>query len=68
MAELHSWEEVYSSGRAVGGFVTLVNRFTVPGGWIYVHTVMRSRTFGRDDVFTSSAFVPSPQGERSQRV
>lgn len=64
MAELHSWEEVYSSGRAIEGITTLVHRFSVPGGWIYSHTIMRSRTFGRDDVFTSSTFVPTPQAER----
>jgi hypothetical protein len=65
MAGLHSWEEVYSTGRAIDGIVPLVNRFTVPGGWIYVHTIMRSRIFGRDDVFTSTVFVPTPV-ERSR--
>jgi hypothetical protein len=57
MAELHSWEEVYSS-RPIDGIATLVNRLTVPGGWIYIHTIMRSRTFGLDDVHISTVFVP----------
>jgi hypothetical protein len=54
------WEEV-SSTRAVGGFATIVNRMSVPGGWMYVHTVMRIRTWGRDDIYMSSIFVPDPE-------
>jgi hypothetical protein len=64
MAELHSWEQVYSTPRAIDGISQMVYRFSVPGGWIYVNTIMRSRTFGRDDLFTSSTFVPTPQAER----
>ena len=59
MAKMHSWEEVFSD-RPVDGISTLVNRFVVPGGWIYVHTIMRSRTFGRDEVHVSTVFVPDP--------
>jgi hypothetical protein len=52
------WEEVSNSGRAVGGFVTIVNRMSVPGGWLYIHSLMRIRTWGRDDIYITSAFVP----------
>jgi hypothetical protein len=59
MSKLHNWEEVYNS-HVRGESATLVNRMTVPGGWIYVHTLMRFHSFRRDEVFTSSVFVPDP--------
>jgi hypothetical protein len=62
MIKLHSWEEVYSS-RPIDGTSTLINRFCVPGGWIYVHTIMRSRLFRRHEVHISTVYVPDPSEE-----
>ena len=58
MTDLHKWEEVYSTKRAIGGFATIVSRFGVPGGWIYIQANMRFRWFRRDEVFYTSVFVP----------
>ncbi len=63
MTKLHSWEEVFSA-RPIDGISTLVNRFSVPGGWIYVHTIMRSRLIRSDEVHISTVFVPD-QTEQS---
>jgi hypothetical protein len=61
MSQEPRWEEVFRTPRAVRGLATIVNRMSVPGGWMYVHTVMRIRTWGRDDIYTSSIFVPDPK-------
>jgi hypothetical protein len=61
MTEQPRWEEIYNTPRTIGGFAIAVNRMSVPGGWIYIHTFTRVRTFGRDDIYMSSAFVPDPQ-------
>jgi hypothetical protein len=55
------WEEVHSG--ALGGFATLVHRMSVPGGWIYFNSVIRTRFFGRDQFFGSTVFVPDPKSQ-----
>lgn len=66
MTDMHAWEEVYSTKRAVGGFATIISRFRVPGGWIYVHTVMRFHWFRRDEIYVSSNFVPDPSEQAAR--
>jgi hypothetical protein len=48
MSKLHSWEEV-SRSHLRGQNAELVNRMVVPGGWMYVHTLMKFHPFRRDE-------------------
>jgi hypothetical protein len=61
MRKQPTWEEVHFTPRAVGGFSTIVNRMSVPGGWIYYSQLIRQRTWGNDDIFHTAVFVPDPQ-------
>ena len=54
------FEEVFRQS-ASGGFATIVNRMSVPGGWMYTHTVMRTRFWGHDNIYMQSIFVPDPE-------
>ncbi len=64
MSKLHDWEEVHKSHMR-GENATLVNRMTVPGGWMYVHTFMKFHSWGRDEIHISSVFVPDPEVRRA---
>jgi hypothetical protein len=59
MSKLHGWEEVHRE-HLRGHSATIVNRMSVPGGWIYVHTFMKFHSLTRDEIHTSSVFVPDP--------
>jgi hypothetical protein len=61
MSDLHTWEEVYSSRASIGGFADVINRFSVPGGWIYIHANMQKRWFFPDKWTISTVFVPDPE-------
>jgi hypothetical protein len=59
--KLHALEEVYKD-HVVGQYDETIQRFRVPGGWIYSHTVIR---FGSSDKsYVADTFVPDQVGER----
>jgi hypothetical protein len=57
MPREHTWEEV-SNEHIRGENATLVNRMSVPGGWMYVHTFIKFHGFCRDEIHISTVFVP----------
>jgi hypothetical protein len=59
MSDLHHWEEVYRNIRR-GDNAVFVNRMSVPGGWLYIHTLMVFHIFRRDEIYVSTVFVPDP--------
>jgi hypothetical protein len=58
------WETVYERTHR-GHNAVLVHRFSVPGGWVYVHTLMIFHWFRPDDVHISTVFVPDPYRDRA---
>jgi hypothetical protein len=62
MDEKPKWEEVYKD-HIRGENATLVNRMSVPGGWLYVHTFIKFHAFRRDEIHISTVFVPDPRSQ-----
>jgi hypothetical protein len=53
---LHKWETIES--KAGGGYATVVTRLSVPNGWIYSVSLVRSYWFRQSEIHTSTVFVP----------
>jgi hypothetical protein len=60
------WEEVFKN-HIRGENATLVNRMSVPGGWMYVYTFMKFHSFTRDEIHISTVFVPDPEQRRNAK-
>lgn len=57
----HVWEHVNPNETGGMGFISVVHRMKVPGGWLYHTTLMKRRFLVMFTLHTSMAFVPEPQ-------
>ena len=61
MKEHGGWEQVHSEITTEIGHAALMHRMKVPGGWIYMHTTIKTRRWIGDQYLKSLVFVPEPK-------